>query len=71
MRYTTDFIGSNAINGIIITLGIPVAPLANLLVCILYLTRLVSKKPLGVQGWLAMTNFLFLIIQIFVQFILV
>jgi hypothetical protein len=71
MRYTTNFIGSDAVNGVIITLGLPVAPLANFLVCILYITRLLSKKPMGAPVWLAMTNFIFLIIQIFVQFILV
>jgi hypothetical protein len=64
-------IPSNDINNGIVVLGWIVAPIANIIVCLLYLVRLLTKKPLGVRIWLALTNFLFLITQIFVQIILV
>lgn len=54
----------------IVILGWIVAPLANSIVCLIYMIRLLTKKPLGVRIWLALTNFAFLITQIFIQIIL-
>ena len=70
VQRTHDFIGSKDINGIIITLGWLVSPLLNLLVSIVYLSKFLSKKPLGVPMWLAMSNVFFMVLQIFIHFIL-
>lgn len=70
IQRTHDFIGSKDVTGVIITLGWFISPLLNLLVNILYATRALSKKPLGAPVWLVMTNFLFLLLQVFIHFIL-
>jgi hypothetical protein len=64
-------IPSNDINNGIVVLGWIVAPIANIIVCLLYLVRMLTKKPLGVRKWLALTNLMFLVVQIFIQIILV
>lgn len=64
-------IASPDINSGIVVLGWIVAPIANLTVCLLYLVRMLTRKPVGVRIWLALTNFLFLVAQVFVQIILV
>jgi hypothetical protein len=64
-------IESNDINNGIVVLGWIVAPIANIIVCLLYLVRMLLKKPVGVRIWLAITNFLFLVAQVFIQIILV
>jgi hypothetical protein len=70
MQRTRDFIQSDGINATIITLGWVIAPLVNIIVCIMYALRLLGKKPIGVKPWLVLLNFLFLLIQIFKHFIL-
>ncbi len=70
VQRTYDFIGSPDINSAIIILGWIVAPLANLLVCVIYLSRLLTKRTMGVRVWLALTNLIFLIVQIFVHLII-
>jgi len=64
IQYTTDFIGVQAITDIVVPLGVIVSPIINLIVCILYLVRLLRRRPLGIKPWLAITNAVFLIIQI-------
>ncbi|NCI46608.1 hypothetical protein [Sediminibacterium soli] len=72
IQHTRDFIQNDAISGVIIVLGwFPVAPLLNLFVCILYLTRALRKLPLGVRPWLVTVNILFFAAQILVHLILV
>jgi len=70
VQYTHDFIHSDSVSGIIITLGWVLAPFINLAVCILYLVRFLARKPLGARPWLALLNFLFLLVQVFKHFIL-
>ena len=62
--------GSNDFSALVITLGWFISPLINLIVNLWYGIRLISKKPLTLAVWLMVTNFLFLLIQIFIHFIL-
>jgi hypothetical protein len=71
IQHTGNFIDVHAVDSVIATLGILVSPIINLAVCIVYLVKMVQRKPLGVRRWLATTNFLFLLAQIFLEFILV
>jgi len=65
-----DPIDSTAVKATIITLGWFISPFLNLAVCIRYGIVLISKRILTVAIWLVVTNFLFLLLQIFVHFIL-
>jgi len=65
-----DPIDSTAVKATIITLGWFISPFLNLLVCIRYGIVLISKRILTVAVWLVVTNFLFLLLQFFVHFIL-
>jgi hypothetical protein len=70
-RWTGKIIPSEDVNSVIVVLGWIVAIIVNIIVCSVYLVRLLTRKPAGVRIWLALTNFLFLVAQIFIQIILV
>lgn len=70
VQRTHDFIGQKDISGVVITLGWFISPLLNLLVCILYTSLFLSRKPLNVATWLVVANFVFLFLQLFIHFIL-
>lgn len=65
-----DFKGLENVNEVVIVLGWFVSPFLNLVVCIRYGIVLISKRPLAIPVWLVATNFLFLLLQFFVHFIL-
>ncbi len=70
MQRTHDFIGMQAVNGMIITLGWILAPFINLAANIGYLIRKMRKRASNIPVWLAVTNLLILLLQFFVHFIL-
>ena len=70
MQRTTDFIASQDIKGVILVLGWILAPFVNLAANIGYLIRLMRKRPSLLPAWLAITNMLFLFLEIFIHFIL-
>lgn len=65
-----NFKGFENLNEVVIVLGWFLAPFINLVVCIRYGIILIRKKNLTIPVWLVVVNFLFLILQFFVHFIL-
>jgi hypothetical protein len=70
IRNTHDFISSQDIKGIVIVLGWFLAPFINLAANMGYLINLMRKKNTRLPAWLAITNMLFLFLEIFVHFII-
>ena len=70
IQRTHDFIGSKDISTVVITLGWLVSPFLNVVVNFWYGIRLISKKTLNLPLWLVVSNFIFLVIQFFIHFIL-
>ena len=65
-----NFITNAAIVSTIGVLGWFLAPFLNLALNIVYVFLFTRKKRGRLPGWLMLTNFLFLLIQIFVHFII-
>jgi hypothetical protein len=70
IQRTYDFLGSKDVSAVVITLGWFISPVINLVVSLWYGIRFISKKPLIVPVWLVAINFLFLLMQLFIHFIL-
>jgi hypothetical protein len=70
IQRTHDFIGSQSVNYFVIPLGWFVSPLINLIVCLWYGARWAGKRPVNTPRWLVLVNFLFLLMQLFIHFIL-
>jgi hypothetical protein len=70
MQRTHDFIASQDIKGVILVLGWILAPFINLAANMGYLIRLMRKRATLLPAWLAITNMLFLFLEIFIHFIL-
>ncbi len=66
IRYSHNFIQSEALNHYIIILGFIIAFPLNFIVNILLLVTMFSKKDIGVPSWLSITNFIFLIAQMII-----
>lgn len=64
IRYTGDFIKNQNINNYIIILAYS-AVFINFFVNIMQIIMLLRRKEIPVSSWLAITNFLFLLVQIF------
>lgn len=71
MQFSKLVIHSFAISSTIVTLGWIVAPIINLVLCVVYFFRAIARKPLGAPAWLVTVNILFFFAQIFKHFILV
>jgi len=69
LQRTQDPIPSQDLKGLIIILGWFIAPFLGLVVNIWRANLLVSRKPSLVPKWLAMTNLVFLMVQICYHFI--
>lgn len=67
---TPDFISSQAVKATMVILGILLAPFVNLAANIAYLIARVRRRTASFPSWLAFTNFLFLIFEFFISFIL-
>jgi hypothetical protein len=65
VQKTKDFINNPDVNQYIIILGWFVAPFINLVVNGWWMTLRMNKKEIPVPKWLLITNFIFLIIQVF------
>ena len=70
MQRTADFIGTQDVKSVIIILGWFLAPFVNLWANISWFIRLLRKQPVNLPVWLAVTNLLFLFVEIFIHFIL-
>jgi hypothetical protein len=70
MQRTQDIIPSQDIKGIIIVLGWFLSPFLNLAANIWLGVLLVKKQSNQIPVWLAMTNLLFLFVEIFKHFII-
>jgi hypothetical protein len=70
IQRTHDSIASQDLKGLIIVIGWFLSPFLNLTANIWLGVLLVKKQSNIVPVWLAITNLLFLLIQIFVHFIL-
>jgi hypothetical protein len=70
MQRTPHYIEREGTASIVIILGWLLAPFVNLAANIWYLTRLMRKRLINLPFWLAITNFLFLLLQVFYHFIL-
>lgn len=70
MQRVEDIIPTGSIKSTIIVLGWFVAPFLNVVVNLWFLSARISGKPTGLAGWLAVTNLLFLLLQLFIYFIL-
>jgi len=70
MQRTQDIIPSQDIKGIIIVLGWFLSPFLNLTANIWLGVLLVKKQSNQIPVWLAMTNLLFLFVEIFKHFII-
>lgn len=70
LQRTPDIISSQEVKGLMIVLGWFLAPFVNLAANIAYLVKIMGKKAHNIPRWLAISNFLFLLFQIFVHFIL-
>ena len=64
LRWKGDFIVVDNIKNTVGILGWFMAPFVNLSVCIWYGIRLIRREK--TPGWLALTNFLFLLIQLYI-----
>jgi hypothetical protein len=70
MQRTADLIGAQDVKSVIIILGWFLAPFVNLWANIAWLIRLLRKKQVNLPVWLAVTNLLFLVLELFIHFIL-
>jgi hypothetical protein len=70
LQRTPSLIQVQDITSIIVILGWLLAPFVNLAAVIAWLVRRLQNKLVNFPVWLAVTNLLFLILQIFVHFIL-
>ena len=70
LQRTPDLITSQGVRGTILVLGWFLAPFINLSANIGYLVRIMGKKVVNLPVWLAVTNLLFLLFQIFIHLIL-
>jgi hypothetical protein len=71
LQRTPDLIGSQSVRGTVIVLGWFLAPFINLAANISYLITRLRKKTSLIPVWLGVTNFLFLLMQILFDLILV
>ena len=67
---THDFIGSQGVKSVIIILGWLLAPFINFAASIWWFKRILHKRLINLPVWLGLTNFLFLLFQVFKHFIL-
>lgn len=70
LQRTPSLIQVQDITSIIVILGWLLAPFVNLAAVIAWLVRRLQNKLVNFPVWLAVTNLLFLFLQIFVHFIL-
>ena len=70
LQRTPDFITAQDVKGVMIVLGWFLAPFINLAANIGVLIRKLAKRPIAVPVWLIVSNFSFLVVQIFIHFIL-
>lgn len=70
LQRTPSLIQVQDITNIIVILGWLLAPFVNLSAIIAWLIRLLQNKLINFPVWLAVTNILFLLLQVFVHFIL-
>ncbi len=70
LQRTHDLIGNRELESMIGVLGWILAPFVNLAVNSWYAVLLIRKRPILLPVWLAVANFLFLLVEIFVHFIL-
>ena len=61
--------GNQDIKSLLIIMGWLLAPVVNLFANIWLSILLIQKKANGLAAWLAITNFLILLVQIFIYFI--
>lgn len=70
IQRTYDFLPHKDLSSMVVLLGWIVAPIQNLIANIWYGLVLVSKSAIRLPLWIAVTNFILLIIQFFVFIIL-
>lgn len=68
VQRTHDFIGQQDLTNITVILGWIIAPFLNFILHIVVIVRWLSKKQFHLSPWLLISNFLILLIQLYIYF---